>query len=86
MQIAVSDSLKDFVESQVAKGGFRDASEYVQSLLEDACLAQERARLEALALEGIADIEKGNAAEMTAEEWKEMREQYLERATKRNGS
>jgi len=54
VEIPMSDSLKEFVECQVAKGGFRDASEYVQSLLE-ARLAEEQAELRPLIVERVND-------------------------------
>jgi len=86
LEISLPDTLREFVECQVASGGFPDASAYMQSLLEQARLEQERARIEALVLEGIKDIENGNGVEMTPEDWKQMRDEYMARVRSRNGS
>ena len=47
------NSLKAFIDSQVASKGFGNVSEYVRSLLRQA-QAKENVRLEALLLEGLA--------------------------------
>ena len=51
--ISLPDSLKAFIDSQVASKGYGNVSEYVRSLLREA-LAEEDVRLEALLLEGLA--------------------------------
>lgn len=86
LQISLPDTWKEFLERQVADGGFTDAGAYVQSLLEQVSIEQDRARINALILEGIKDIESGNGVEMTADDWKQMREEYLARMRSRNGS
>jgi antitoxin ParD1/3/4 len=52
--IALPDSLKAFIDSQVASKGYGNVSEYVRSLLREAQAKEEDARLEALLLEGLA--------------------------------
>ena len=52
--ISLPDSLKAFVESQLATKGYGNVSEYFRSLLRDAQTKEQEARLEALLLEGLA--------------------------------
>jgi antitoxin ParD1/3/4 len=52
--ISLPDSLKTFIDSQVASKGFGNVSEYVRSLLREALAREEDVRLEALLLEGLA--------------------------------
>ena len=52
--ISLPESLKSFVESQLAAKGFGNVSEYFRSLLRDAQAKEQEARLEALLLEGLA--------------------------------
>jgi antitoxin ParD1/3/4 len=52
--ISLPDSLKAFVETQLATKGFGNVSEYFRSLLREAQEKEQDARLEALLLEGLA--------------------------------
>lgn len=52
--ISLPDSLKAFVEAQLATKGFGNVSEYFRSLLREAQAKEEETRLEALLLEGLA--------------------------------
>jgi len=52
--ISLPDSLKAFVDSQLAAKGYGNVSEYFRSLLREAQAKEEEARLEALLLEGLA--------------------------------
>ena len=52
--ISLPDSLKDFVDSQLATKGYGNVSEYFRGLLRDAQAKEADARLEALLLEGLA--------------------------------
>ena len=51
MNISLPDSLKEFVERQVAHGGYGTSSEYVRELIRK---DQDRARLRSLIIEGAA--------------------------------
>jgi antitoxin ParD1/3/4 len=51
MNISLPDSLKAFVEQQVARGGYGTSSEYVRQLIRK---DQDRAALRSLILEGAA--------------------------------
>lgn len=52
--ISLPESLKAFIDAQLAAKGFGNVSEYFRSLLRDAQAKEEDARLEALLLEGLA--------------------------------
>jgi antitoxin ParD1/3/4 len=52
--ISLPESLKAFVDAQLATKGFGNVSEYFRSLLREAQAKEEEARLEALLLEGLA--------------------------------
>jgi antitoxin ParD1/3/4 len=54
LTISLPDSLKAFIDTQLATKGYGNVSEYVRSLLRDAQAKEEEARLEALLLEGLA--------------------------------
>lgn len=68
--VSLSGSMQAFVHTQVISGGYRDASEYVTSLIEEAQRQAAEQQLESLLLEG---INSGPATEMTAEDWTELR-------------
>jgi len=52
--ISLPDSLKEFVDAQIATKGYGNVSEYFRSLLREAQQKEADARLEALLLEGLA--------------------------------
>ena len=52
--ISLPDSLKDFVDSQVATKGYGNVSDFFRGLLREAQAKDADARLEALLLEGLA--------------------------------
>lgn len=54
LTISLPDSLKAFIDTQLATKGYGNVSEYVRSLLREAQAKEEEARLEALLLAGLA--------------------------------
>jgi len=52
--ISLPDSLKAFVENQLATRGYGNMSEYFRGLLREAQEKEQEARLETLLLEGLA--------------------------------
>jgi antitoxin ParD1/3/4 len=54
LTISLPDSLKAFIDAQIATKGYGNVSEYFRSLLRAAQAKEEEARLEALLLEGLA--------------------------------
>lgn len=58
MNISLPDALRDFVDGQVASGGYGTSSEYVRELIRR---DQERLKLRALLLEGADSPASGEA-------------------------
>jgi antitoxin ParD1/3/4 len=54
LTISLPDSLRAFVDAQLASKGYGNVSEYFRSLLREAQAKEADARLEALLLEGLA--------------------------------
>jgi antitoxin ParD1/3/4 len=76
MNIAVPESMKEFVLTQVAKGGYSTASEYVRQLIRDDQKRKAGDRLDALLLEG---LKEGGSGPMTKQDWRDIREQVKSR-------
>jgi antitoxin ParD1/3/4 len=54
LTISLPESLKTFIDAQLATKGYGNVSEYFRSLLREAQAREEEARLEALLVEGLA--------------------------------
>ena len=54
LTISLPDSLKAFIDAQLATKGYGNVSEFFRSLLREAQAREEEARLEALLVEGLA--------------------------------
>lgn len=54
LTISLPESLKEFVDTQLATKGYGNVSEYFRSLLREAQAKEEEGRLETLLLEGLA--------------------------------
>ncbi len=84
MSLAVSlpEAMREFLEEQVARGGYGTASDYIQELIRQAQERQaEQERLEALLLAGL----NSPASEMTAEDWQAIPREAMERLAARKG-
>jgi antitoxin ParD1/3/4 len=68
--ISLPESLKAFVETEVATKGFGNVSEYFRTLLRDAQDRDAKARLEGLLLEGLAS---GNSKVVDRTFWTDLR-------------
>ena len=77
--ISLPESLKAFIEHQLATKGYGNVSEYFRSLLRDAQKAEEDARLEALLVEGLAG---GADVPLTQDFWKELKNEARHIAAK----
>lgn len=77
--ISLPESLKAFIDHQLATKGYGNVSEYFRSLLREAQQAEEDARLEALLLEGLAG---DNDIPLTREFWKELKSEAQQIAAK----
>lgn len=76
MNIAVPESLKEFVLQRVSSGGYSSVSEYVRALIRADQSRQAQELLEAEILKG---LNSGESTPMTAEDWKELRAEVRRR-------
>jgi antitoxin ParD1/3/4 len=68
--ISMPESLKQFLDHEVATKGYGNVSEYMRGLLRQAQAKDADARLEALLLEGIAS---GKDIALTKDFWRELK-------------
>ncbi len=80
VNISVPDSMKVFIDEQVAKGGYSTTSEYIRQLLRQEAERVAQARLETLLLEG---LDSGEPIEINDDWWQQKRLQLLERLRKK---
>ncbi|KAB8316899.1 type II toxin-antitoxin system ParD family antitoxin [Tolypothrix campylonemoides VB511288] len=80
INISLPDSMRAYVEQQVASGGYSSASEYFRELVRQDQKRKANERLEAMLLEG---LNSGTATEMTAQDWEDIRQAVRERIVKR---
>jgi len=78
--ISLPESLKAFIDHQLATKGYGNVSEYFRSLLREAQQAEEDARLESLLVEGLAG---GEDIPLTREFWKDLKTEARQLAKKR---
>ena len=78
--ISLPDSLKTFIEAQLATKGYGNVSEYFRSLLREAQERQEEARLETLLVEGL--VTGGTDIPLTREFWKDLKAEAVDLAKK----
>lgn len=71
INISLPDTMKEFVEAEVAAGGYSTTSEYFRDLVRDAQKRRAQEKLDALILEG---LNSGPATPMTREDWDDLRE------------
>jgi antitoxin ParD1/3/4 len=81
MNISLPGPLKEWIEEQVASGGYSTASEYVREVLRRQQIEQARARIDAHLTKAIAS---GPATPMTRKDWKRIREEVVKRAARRS--
>ena len=74
--ISLPESLKAFIDEQLATKGYGNVSEYFRSLLRDAQRHEEDARLEALLLEGL--VPGGEDVPLTREFWKDLKAEAMD--------
>ena len=81
MNISLPDTMKHFIDAQVAAGGYSSASEYVRALVRDEQKRQARVRLETLLLEA---LDSGDPTAMTKADWDAIRREGLARLRARS--
>lgn len=75
MNISLPDSMRAYIEEQVASGGYSTVSEYFRELVRQDQKQKAQERLEVLLLEG---IESGTATPMNTEDWENIRQSVRE--------
>jgi len=83
LNISLPQSLKEYVEGQVASFGYSTPSEYLRELLRQDQKKRAEEKLEALLLEG---LNSGDPIEITPEYWERKRTQLVERHKKKTGT
>ena len=78
--ISLPETLKTFIDEQLATKGYGNVSEYFRSLLRDAQEREEEARLEALLVEALAT--GGDDIPLTRAFWKDLKSEALDLAKK----
>ncbi|MBK5290820.1 MAG: type II toxin-antitoxin system ParD family antitoxin [Acidobacteriia bacterium] len=78
--ISLPESLKTFLEEQLATKGYGNVSEYFRSLLRQAQEREEDARLEALLVEGLST--GGKDFPLTRQFWKDLKAEAMDLARK----
>jgi antitoxin ParD1/3/4 len=84
--ISLPESLKTFIDEQLATKGYGNVSEYFRSLLRAAQEREEEARLETLLVEGLAA--GGNDIPLTRQFWSDLKTKEfvkIRHQTKRKG-
>lgn len=76
MNISLPETMKSFVDEQVANRGYGSASEYIRELVRRDQKEQAQDRLEALLLQG---LESGNPVEVTPAYWDALRQDLAAR-------
>jgi antitoxin ParD1/3/4 len=77
--ISLPESLKSFIEKQIAAKGYGNVSEYFRTLLREAQAKEEDARLESLLIEGLAS---GGDIPLSKEFWRELKTEAADLARK----
>ncbi|MBX9255312.1 type II toxin-antitoxin system ParD family antitoxin [Desmonostoc muscorum CCALA 125] len=83
INISLPDTMRAYIEEQVAQGGYSSVSEYFRELVRQDQKQRAKERLETMLLEG---LNSGNATEMTVQDWEDIRQTIRERINKRQGT
>ncbi len=80
MNIALPEAMKQFVQTQVERGGYSSVSEYIRDLIRTD--QKEKAR-EALEVEILKGLDSGASTPMSSEDWAEIRSEVAKRCGNR---
>ena len=80
MNIALPETMKQFVQEQVERGGYSSVSEYIRDLIRT---DQEEKARSALETEILRGLESGSATPMSSEDWAEIRAEVVKRGRNR---
>jgi antitoxin ParD1/3/4 len=76
MNIALPESMKQFVQERVSQGGYSSVSEYMRELIRADQKRKVEERIDALLLEG---LDSGQPISITADYWEEKKRKLTER-------
>ena len=82
MNISLPESMRTYVEEQVAKGGYGTVSEYIRELIRQDQKRYAQEHLEALLLEG---LNSGAATAITEQDWADIRASVRQKLAQRRG-
>jgi antitoxin ParD1/3/4 len=82
LNISLPEPLRDWIETQIKRGRYGNASEYLRELIRRDQERQAQERLEQLLLEG---VKSGPAVPLTKQDWAELRADVAARLEKRRG-
>ena len=82
LNISLPEPLREWIEAQIKRGRYGNASEYLRELIRRDQERQAQERLEELLLEG---VKSGPASPLTKKDWAELRADVAERLEKRRG-
>ena len=74
LNISLPDSMRAFIDEQIALGGYSTASEYIRDLIRQAQKQAAREKLDSLLIEG---LESGKSIEVTDEWWQEKQQRLI---------
>lgn len=79
MNVALPESMKQFVHERVTQDGYSSASEYIRALIRSDQKRKAEERIDALLLEG---INSGEPIAVTSDYWEEKKRKLTERLAK----
>ncbi|BAT53262.1 putative addiction module antidote protein, CopG/Arc/MetJ family [Nostoc sp. NIES-3756] len=83
INISLPDTMRAYVEEQVAQGGYSSVSEYFCELVRQDKKHRAKEHLETMLIEG---LNSRDATEMTTQDWEDIRQAVRERISKRQGT
>ncbi|RMH05437.1 MAG: type II toxin-antitoxin system ParD family antitoxin [Planctomycetota bacterium] len=81
LNISLPDEMREFIDREMAAGGYATASEYIRSLIRQAQREREQERLERLLVEG---LESGEAIPVSEKFWGELVAEAVRRHRQRH--
>jgi antitoxin ParD1/3/4 len=82
LNISLPDTMKDFIQEQIQKGGYSTASEYLRYLVRQEQKRVAQAKLDTMLLEG---LNSGESIEINDLWWEQMKTELVDNFNKRNG-
>jgi antitoxin ParD1/3/4 len=76
INISLPESMKVYIDEQIAKGGYGTVSEFFRDLIRQDQKRKAKEHLETLLLEG---LESGSSTPMSAQNWEEIRQAVQEK-------